>query len=79
MTPPVVGSVRMLTKGIPASCSSARAAETLAICMSERIPSCILAPPVAEMMTRGRSSEWARSMSLATFSPTTDPIEPPMN
>ena len=50
VTPPVVGSVRMEMNGRPASARRASAAEILAICISERMPSCIRAPPAAVTM-----------------------------
>ena len=53
VTPPVVGSVRSEMKGSRSSARRLSAAEVLAICMSERIPSCIRAPPEAETMSRG--------------------------
>ncbi len=79
MTPPVVGSVRMLKKGSRASCNRARAAEILAICISDSVPSIMRAPPEQEMTMRGSRSWRARSTHRVTFSPTTTPIEPPMN
>ena len=45
LTPPSVGSVRMVKYRFPASECRLTAAETLAICISERMPSCIRAPP----------------------------------
>src|SRR6266540_1977028 len=45
VTPPVVGSVRMEMYGSPAAARRESAAEILAICISERIPSCMRAPP----------------------------------
>ena len=45
-TPAVEGSVRIETNGSRSSCSRASSAEVLAICMSERMPSCMRAPPV---------------------------------
>src|SRR6266480_5670638 len=47
-TPPVVGFVRIEMKGIPSRASSARTTDVLAICMRERAPSCMRAPPEAE-------------------------------
>jgi hypothetical protein len=43
------------------------------------MPSCIRAPPLEETTTSGSPSSWARSMVRATLSPTTLPIEPPIN
>ena len=57
----------------------ASAAEILAICIRESVPSCMRAPPDAEKITRAPCSCIARSISRVTFSPTADPIEPPMN
>ncbi len=48
------------------------------ICIRDIIPSCILAPPEQEMMIRGNFSSTALSAALATFSPTTEPMLPPM-
>jgi len=78
-TPPVVGSVRMVMKGMLARRSWAIAAEVLAICISERTPSCIRAPPEVQTSTRGIRLSAERRARRAIFSPTTDPIEPPMN
>ena len=55
-TPPIVGFVSTEMKSPPASSYCARAAETLAICIRERIPSCIRAPPPEPLtMASGRS------------------------
>src|SRR3982751_599080 len=54
-------------------------AAAFAICISERTPSCILAPPDAEMMISGYLRSSASWPKRAIFSPTTEPIEPPMN
>ena len=51
----------------------------MASCISARVPSCIRAPPDAETITSGTRSASAASAARATFSPTTAPIEPPMN
>ena len=77
-TPAVEGSVRIETNGSRSSWSRASSAEVLAICMSERMPSCMRAPPVAETMISARRSAIARSIERATFSPTTEPMLPPM-
>ena len=64
----------------PAWSKRARAAETLAICISERMPSCIRAPPPEpEMMISGSCCSVARSMVRVSFSPTTEPMLPMMN
>ena len=47
--------------------------------MSERIPSCMRAPPEAVTQTSGTCRSAARSQARANFSPTALPIEPPMN
>ncbi len=78
-TPPVVGSVRMLMNGTPASFRRPRAAVVLASWSREIVPSCIRAPPEALTITAGTRSANAPSKQRATFSPTTLPIEPPMN
>jgi hypothetical protein len=79
VTPPVVGSVRTERYGSRRSPRRSSAAEVLAICMSERIPSCIRAPPDAETMTTGRCLSMASSIARVSFSPTTDPMLPPRN
>ena len=56
----------------------ARAAEILAICMRESVPSIMRAPPEQETTISGSRSRSARSTARVTFSPTTTPIEPPM-
>ncbi len=78
-TPPVVGSVRMVTKGMPCRPSWASAALVLAICMRDSTPSCIRAPPEAQTSTSGSFFSSDRRARRAIFSPTTEPIEPPMN
>ena len=45
----------------PPSASRASAAEIFAICMSDRMPSCMRAPPEVETRIRGRRSASARS------------------
>ncbi len=47
--------------------------------MSERMPSCIRAPPDAEQMMSGRRSAIACSHARAMRSPVPVPSEPPMN
>ena len=42
------------------------------------MPSCMRAPPVAETTTSARRSAIATSIERATFSPTTEPMLPPM-
>ena len=41
------------------------------------MPSYMRAPPLVEMMMTGRSFSVAFSISRVSFSPTTEPIEPP--
>ena len=65
--------------GSLASWSIDSAAEILPICISERVPSCIRAPPDAEKMITAALFSNARSISRVIFSPTADPIDPPMN
>ena len=78
-TPPMVGWVRTLMKSPPAAWCRPRAAETLAICISERIPSCIRAPPPEpETMTSGSDWRVASSIARVSFSPTTEPMLPMM-
>ena len=55
------------------------AAIVLASCISASVPSCIRAPPDAETMMSGMRSASAASAARVTFSPTTAPIDPPMN
>ena len=47
------------------------------ICMSERMPSCILAPPEAENITSGLRSAIACSHARAILSPVPVPRLPP--
>jgi hypothetical protein len=47
--------------------------------MSDSVPSCIRAPPEAEATRSGVRLASAASAARVTFSPTTAPIEPPMN
>ncbi len=77
-TPAVEGSVRIEMYGRPSSCSRASAADVLAICMSDRMPSCMRAPPVAETTINALRSAIASSIERAIFSPTTEPMLPPM-
>ena len=77
--PPKVGSVSKLIYKIPASSSLPAAHEVFAICIKERALSCILAPPEDVTASIGILSSRAFSIILVTFSPTTLPIEPPIN
>ena len=52
------------------------AAAVLAICMREKIPSCIRAPPLAAKITRGSFRRWASSAARVIFSPTAVPMLP---
>ena len=73
-----LGMVRTEIKGKRSRLSRARAALVLAICMRERAPSCILAPPEEEITIRPHFSSTAFSAARVIFSPTTDPMLPPM-
>ncbi len=78
VTPPVVGSVSTTTNGRPFSLMRSTAATVRGICISDRMPSCMRAPPEDGNTTR--AAFWA-SASLAArtrASPTPVPIEPPM-
>src|SRR6266496_1338784 len=77
-TPPVVGFVSTDMNGTPAPCSSAMTTDVLAICISDSTPSCMRAPPEAETRISGERLSMAWRVRRAIFSPTTDPIEPPM-
>ena len=77
VTPPVVGSVSSETYGRRSSASRLRAEAVLAICMSERMPSCIRAPPEADTMRTGTRFCTANSMRRVSFSPTTEAMLPP--
>ena len=78
-TPPMVGWVRTLMYSPPALRKRPRAVDTLAICISEKIPSCIRAPPPEpETITSGSFWRVASSMARVSFSPTTDPMLPMM-
>ncbi len=78
-TPPVVGSDSTETYGTCAARRRSSAAIVLASCISASVPSCIRAPPEADTTISGTRSASAPSAARATFSPTTAPIEPPMN
>ncbi len=66
-------------KGKLAAWSIESAAEIFAICIRLKVPSCIRAPPDAEKMITAPRFSSALSISRVIFSPTADPIEPPMN
>ena len=74
VTPPMVGSVSMVQYNKPASPSFWIAAEVLAICIREMIPSCILAPPEQQKKNTGSRFSRALSMAAVIFSPTTCPM-----
>ena len=63
-TPPVVGWSSTEMYGTLASRSRLRAAEVLAICISDSTPSCMRAPPDAQNMTAGRLMR-ERALELA--------------
>ena len=69
VTPPVVGWVNTEMYSPPFWEKRSRAAAVLAICIRDKIPSCIRAPPLAENRMRGSLFFPASSMSRATFSP----------
>ena len=75
----MVGCSSTETYGKPASRSRPSAAEVFAICISDSTPSCMRAPPEAQNITAGTCRSSARSNARVIFSPTTEPIEPPMN
>ena len=77
--PPVVGWVSTEIITPPDSCSSSSAQTVFGSCISARIPSCMRAPPEEETETSGSPPAAACSQARANFSPTTLPIEPPMN
>ena len=78
-TPPVVGSVSTTMYGSPAERTSSTATVVRAICISERIPSCMRAPPDAATTTSAARSATADRAAVSSPSPTATPIEPPMN
>ena len=65
--------------GTPAARSRSIAASVFASCISANVPSCIRAPPDDATTTSGIRAARACSAARVTFSPTTAPIEPPMN
>src|SRR5690242_1039449 len=77
-TPPMVGSVRIDTKGRRALVSSWSTAVVFAIWNSELTPSCMRAPPDADTQTNGSRFSNATRTPRTKRSPTTEPIEPPM-
>ena len=51
----------------------------LPICIKDMIPSCILAPPLAENRMNGKRCSVQYSIILHIFSPTTEPMLPILN
>ena len=78
VTPPVVGLTGTDIKGNPANLIFLTAADVLAICIRENSPSCILAPPEIATTTAGTLCSMALSKAAVIFSPTTEPILPPI-
>ncbi len=76
VTPPVVGWVRQEMYSPPPLWNRWTAAAVLAICIREKIPSCIRAPPLAEKIIRGSFFRAAYSAAQVTFSPTAVPMLP---
>ena len=79
LTPPNVGFGRMQTQSTPSSRSRPIDCAVFAICMSDRQPSCMRAPPEAVTSTRGVRVRAACSAAHVTRSPTAVPMLPPMN
>lgn len=77
-TPPVQGSAITATNGTRASFNTSTAQVVLAICMSDRAPSCMRAPPELATATSGRLSSAAAAAARQSLSPTTLPMLPPM-
>ena len=69
---------RTVISGSPFSWSRLAAMTVLAICIRDRTPSCTRAPPLVTTVTTGRRRLAACSMANAIFSPTTQPMLPPM-
>jgi len=67
----------MEMNGSRAAASRPRAALVFAICIREKTPSCMRAPPAALMMMQGIFSARASSIARVIFSPVPLPIEPP--
>ena len=78
-TPPMVGSVSTLMNGNFFSDSLVSMAVVFAICISDSKPSCMRAPPVAVMQMNGTFCSSAICAPRTKRSPTTEPMEPPMN
>ena len=78
LTPPYVGSVKSEMKSRPSSFSRPTAWLVFASCMSETQPSCIRAPPDAEITSSGSRRSSASSAAPVIASPTPPPMLPPM-
>ena len=78
VTPPVVGSVSRTTYGRPPSLTICTAITVRGICISERIPSCMRAPPEAGMAMKAACRSTAARAAMTKPSPTATPMEPPM-
>ena len=76
VTPPVVGWVKQEMYSPPPLWNRRMAAAVFAICIREKIPSCIRAPPLAEKIIRGSFFRAAYSAARVTFSPTAVPMLP---
>ena len=74
----MVGSVSTEMNGRPRRDRRVSAALVLAICSREISASCMRAPPEAEKQTSGMLCSMAVLTARTNFSPTTDPMEPPM-
>src|SRR5580692_4121886 len=79
VTPPVVGSVSTEIYGNFSASNRASAADTFASCIRLIVPSIIRAPPEQDTTISGCLVSIAISIARVTFSPTTAPIEPPIN
>ncbi len=79
MLPPMVGSARTEMKGRWRSAKPWRAATVLAICIREKTPSCIRAPPEEVTQTNGILASALASMARASRSPTAVERLPPRN
>ena len=80
IAPPIVGLVRTEIYKPPLLLSSAIAELVFTICIKDKTPSCILAPPPEpEIIIRGSFFSIALSIMMVNLSPTTEPILPPIN
>ena len=78
VTPPMVGSVSSEKYGSRLAFSWASAAAVFAICIKEKIPSCIRAPPEAVTIKSGTRRLVAASIAFVIISPVAVPMLPPM-